>query len=307
MKRNFGTQQRDPMRAASVLLNASRDAGGTSFSTVATVLQRFDKFVCFARERGVSRLDKITRLLVQSYAVFLRDSDYSAAYQQNLLSAVNTVLTKGYERQNQRWQPVTGRAEGLSRRDNVRKSPTTSKEQLLQAQADMPEHAAVVAGLARELGLRSKEAALLNARAALKEAKEKLLVTIVDGTKGGRTRNVPVTQPSQVDALIKAARLQGDNRSLIPSHQTWVEFRATTLYNGRAALKRAGIAGYHALRAAYAADRYLEVTGSLAPCNTNCRRTAERAIDLHAREIIAEELGHGRTDVLVSYVGSRKS
>lgn len=307
MKRNFGTQQRDPMRAASVLLNASRDAGGTSFSTVATVLQRFDKFVGFARERGISRLDKVTKLLVQNYAAFLRDSDYTAAYQQNLLSAVNTVLARGYESQGQRWQPVTGRAEGLSRRDNVRKSPTTSKKQLLQAQADMSEHASVVAGLARELGLRSKEAALLNARAALKEAKEKLLVTIVDGTKGGRTRNVPVTQPSQVDALIKAACLQGDNRSLIPSHQTWVEFRATTLYSGRAALKQAGIKGYHALRAAYAADRYLDETGLLAPCNTDGRRTAERAIDLHAREIIAEELGHGRTDVLVSYIGSRKS
>lgn len=307
MKRNFGTQQRDPMRAASVLLNASRDAGGTSFSTVATVLQRFEKFVSFARERGISRLDKVTRLLVQNYAAFLRDSDYTAAYQQNLLSSVNTVLARGYESQGQRWQPVTGRAEGLTRRDNVRKSPTTSKQQLQHAQADMPEHAAIVAELARGLGLRSKEASLLNARAALKEAKEKLLVTIVDGTKGGRSRKVPVTQPSQLDALTNATRLQGDNRSLIPSHQTWVEFRATTLYNGRAALKRAGIKGYHALRAAYAADRYLDETGLLAPCNTHGRRTAERAIDQQAREIIAEELGHGRTDVLVSYVGSRKS
>lgn len=307
MKRNFGTQQRDPMRAASVLLNASRDAGRTSFSTVATVLQRFEKFVVFARERGVSRLDKVTRLLAQNYAAFLRDSDYTAAYQQNLLSAVNTVLAKGYESQGQRWQPVTGRAEGLMRRDNVRKLPTTSKEQLLQAQADMPELAAIVAGLARELGLRSKEASLLNATAILKEAKEKLLVTIVDGTKGGRSRKVPVTKPSQFDALIKAAHLQGDNRSLIPSHQTWVEFRATTLYNGRAELKRTGIKNYHDFRAAYAADRYFEETGHLAPCNNNGRRTAERSIDLQAREIIAEKLGHGRTDVLVSYVGSRKS
>ncbi|NLD01582.1 MAG: hypothetical protein GX673_12530 [Gammaproteobacteria bacterium] len=307
MKRNFGTQQRDPMRAASVLLNASRGAGGTSFSTVATVLQRFDKFVSFARERGISRLDKVTQLLVQNYAAFLRDSDYTAAYQQNLLSAVNTVLARGYESQGQRWQPVTSRAEGLTRRDNVRKSPTTSKEQLQQAQADMPELAAAVAGLARELGLRSKEASLLNATAVLKEAKEKLLVTIVDGTKGGRPRTVPVTQPSQLDALINATRLQGDNRSLIPRHQTWVEFRASTLYNGRAALKRSGIKSYHDLRAAYAADRYLEETGCLAPCNNNGRRTAERTIDLKAREMIADELGHGRTDVLVSYVGSRKS
>ena len=79
------------------------------------------------------------------------------------------------------------------------------------------------------------------------------------------------------------------------------------MYNGRAALKRTGIKNYHDLRAAYAADRYFEETGHLAPCNNNGRRTTERSIDLQAREIIAEELGHGRTDVLVSYVGSRKS
>lgn len=307
MKRNFGTQQRDPMRAASVLLNASRDAGRLSYSTVATLLQRFEKFVEFARERNVSRLEKVPRSLVQEYATTLRKSDYSPAYQQNLLSAVNTVLSIGYESQNQKWQPVTGRAEGLAHRDNVRKLPTTSKEQLLQAQADMPEHAAIIAGLARELGLRSKEASLLNAITALEEAEENSLVTIIDGTKGGRSRIVPITKPSQLQALSNAARLQGNGRSLIPEHQTWTEFRATILYNGRTALKNAGIKGYHALRAAYAADRYLEETGHLAPCNTDGRRTAGRAIDLQAREIIAEELGHGRTDVLVSYVGSRSS
>lgn len=171
----------------------------------------------------------------------------------------------------------------------------------------MPEHAAVVAGLAREIGLRSKEASLLDVHAALKEAKEKSLVTIVTGTKGGRPRTIPITKASQLQALISAAHLQGDNRSLIPRNLSWADFRATTLYKGRAALSKSGIKGYHALRAAYAADRYLEETGHLAPCNADGKRTAERMTDLLAREIIAEELGHGRIEVLTSYVGSRRA
>src|SRR5699024_7725852 len=137
MKRNVGTQQRNPMRAASVLLNASRNAGRVSYSTVATVLRRCEQFGELARARKVSRLERVSRSLGQEWAATLRTIDLSPAYQQRLLSAVNTVLSLGYESQDQKWQPGTGRAEGLAHRDNVRKLPTTSKEQLVQAQADM--------------------------------------------------------------------------------------------------------------------------------------------------------------------------
>lgn len=307
MEKNFGTKQRNPMRAASKLLNQSRESGGISYSTVATVLKRFEKFVDFINQHEMTQLDKVKPSLVKRYAAYLLDTDYSASYKQNLLSAVNTVFTLGYAKQNLHWTPITGRAEGLPPRSNVRRTPTTSKEQLSDAQENMSSAAAAVAGLARELGLRSKEASLLDAASALKQAEKTSQVTITEGTKGGRRRIVPVNKASQIQALSAAVQVQGGGRSLIPEDQTWAAFRATTLYEGRAALKAAGISNYHALRAAYAADRYLDETGQPAPCNAFDRRVADRDIDLQARLIIAEELGHGRVDVLVSYVGGQRA
>jgi len=51
-------------------------------------------------------------------------------------------------------------------------------------------HAAAVVELARELGLRVREASLLNARAALRKAVHHGAVSITQGTKGGRGRRV---------------------------------------------------------------------------------------------------------------------
>lgn len=306
MERNFGTRQRDPLRAAKSLLQHSRTRGGVSFSTVATVHGRFKKFVEFIRDRGITRLEKVSRTDVQLYAAFLKTTNYEPSYQQNLLSAVNTVFDLGYANQNRRWEPVTARAEGLTARDNVRRTSTTSREQLAEAQLSMCCYSSAVAGLARELGLRIKEASLLNATVALIEAEKSFKVSIVDGTKGGRPRSIPVTNESQFKALAIAAQVQSGRRSVMPENMTWITFVSTVLYNGRSALKDSGITGYHALRAAYACDRYFEETGHLAPCNASGRRTAEKELDAQARLIIAEELGHGRVSVLVSYVGSSR-
>jgi integrase len=160
-----------------------------------------------------------------------------------------------------------------------------------------------VAVLARELGLRSKEAALLNAHKALQEARERGRMTIVDGTKGGRPRTVPVLQEQQLSALANAATLQGAGRALISVEQNWKQFRENTLRQGRGPLQQAGITGYHDLRAAYACDRYQQLTGHPAPV------IAGGIVDKHqdrlAREQISAELGHGRIDVVAEYIGGR--
>ena len=157
--------------------------------------------------------------------------------------------------------------------------------------------------MAREFGLRSKEAALLNIHKALQEARERGLVTIVDGTKGGRPRTVPVFQEQQLSALANAATLQGAGRSLIPVEQNWKQFRESSLRQGRALLQQVGITGYHDLRAAYACERYQRLTGHLAPV------IAGGVVDKHqdrlAREQISAELGHGRIDVVAEYIGGR--
>lgn len=85
--------------------------------------------------------------------------------------------------------------------------------------------AAIVAELARELGLRSKEASLLDANKALREAGKQGSIRISDGTKGGRVRELTVTQ-QQISVLAKAAAIQGTNRSIMPANIDWNKFAA---------------------------------------------------------------------------------
>lgn len=290
-------------KAASVVLNNDREAGQISYSTVANTLQRFDRFKEFAKENGVGRFEKVDRQLVQQYAQSLRDSAYSASYQQNLLSAVNSVMGRVSEHGGRTWATVSARAEGLAQRSFVRTEQTASREQSSTAIQNMTPRAAAVAELARELGLRSKEASLLNNHNALREAETRGTVTVVDGTKGGRSREVPITDQRQVEALRNAATVQGSGRSIIPPGQTWNQFRNGELNDNRGAMQAEGIRGYHELRSAYAADRYEQLTGHAAP--TNGGQITDRDADRAAREQISSELGHGRIEVVSEYVGGR--
>lgn len=290
-------------KAASVVLNNDREAGQISYSTVANTLQRFDRFKEFAKENGVGRFEKVDRQLVQQYAQSLRESAYSASYQQNLLSAVNSVMSRVSEHGGRSWESVSARAEGLQQRSFVRTEQTASRDQSSAAIQNMTPRAAAVAELARELGLRSKEASLLNNHNALRQAETRGTVTIVDGTKGGRSREVPITDQRQVEALRNAATVQSSGRSIIPPGQNWNQFRNGELNDNRGALQAEGIRGYHELRSAYAADRYEQLTGHAAP--TNGGQITDRDADRAAREQISSELGHGRIEVVSEYVGGR--
>lgn len=303
MSRNYGLGSRDMTRAASVLLNQDRTSGHISFSTVSNVLERFDKFKEFAKENGVGRFELVDRELVQQYAQALKESSYSASYQQNLLSSVNSVMSRVLEHAGQRWQSVSSRAEGLQQRCFVRAEQTATREQSNAAIQSMSPRAAAVAELARELGLRSKEASLLNNHTALKQAENHQSVTIIDGTKGGRSREVPITDKRQIEALRNAATIQSTDRSVIPADQNWNQFRNGELNDNRNAMQENGVKGYHDLRSAYAADRYQQITGHSAP--TNGGQIADKNVDKSAREQISAELGHGRIDVVSEYVGGR--
>lgn len=303
MSRNFGVGQRDMTRAASVILNQSREKGGLSFSSVSTLLNRFDKFKAFAKENGVARFERVTPELVREYGLQLKNSDYSASYQQNMLSAVNSVLTRAHEYIGSRWEPITGKNVGLQSRSFVRTEPTAQPKQVEAALTAMSPRAAAVAGLAHELGLRSKEAALLNAQSALKEAQIRGIVTVSDGTKGGRPRQVPIFNTKQLEALKTAAQIQNNGKSLIPTNQNWSQFKNGELKENRAVLQQHGIKGYHELRSAYAANRYFTLTRHQAPCNGGS--ITNKAQDKQIRKYIAQELGHGRIDVIANYIGGR--
>ena len=163
--------------------------------------------------------------------------------------------------------------------------------------------AAAVVELARELGLRSKEASLLDARAALAEASARGTVTVTEGSKGGREREVPITSPGQVQALERAAQAQGDARAVMPPNENWQSWREGQLRDARELVQAATGGGLHDLRAAYACQRYEALTGHAAPCAGGQIEDRER--DQAARLAVAEELGHGRAEVTSEYLGGR--
>jgi len=165
---------------------------------------------------------------------------------------------------------------------------------------------ASVVKLTRDLGLRFREASLLDVVTALSQARALGRVNITAGTKGGRGREVdrwvPVSE-SALQTLERAAALQNESRNLIPPEMNYCQWRDHAYAIWRPTSTQYGLSGFHDLRAAYACDRYAQLTGCLAPAVTGCRQ-ASKAADRSARQVLSQELGHSRIDVVSSYVGS---
>lgn len=310
MTRNFGLGTRDLAKAGKIALTLLQQRKGCSFSSAATNSQRWDLFAKFAKSNGVGRMERINYELVQKYAAKLRDQvenlELSPATAQNYLSAVNTVMHAASDS----WESVRPVADcSMQKRNNVRADPPPKPDKVNEAIKSLIHHGhsrtAAIAELALQFGLRSKEASLLNCKKALNEAQDKGYITVSDGTKGGRDRIVPVINESQLDALSSANVIQGTERNLIPKSETWKSWREGELRSGREALKEFGITGYHELRATYACARYTELTGHLAPCQLGFREASKQADD-EARKQISSELGHGRIDIMVNYIGGMK-
>lgn len=309
MSRNYGLGTRDMASAGQISLGRAADRKEISFSTASTVADRWSQFAAYAKENGVGRMERITPELVAQYGVQLAEKAASGqlavSTAQNYVSAINTVMAQV----RPDWRSVSPTKDaGISQRSMIREvvpvglDRTVSTNAVAALEKAGLHRAGIVAELARDLGLRSKEAALLDANKSLREAEKTGVIRISDGTKGGRVRELTVT-PQQVATLEKAAAIQGQNRSIMPPDSSWKQFNSGELREGRNVLQSAGILGYHDQRAAYACERYQVLTGSPAPVCGGI--IADRQADMDARYQIAEELGHGRSDVAVSYIGSR--
>ncbi|HEF0046213.1 TPA: phage integrase SAM-like domain-containing protein, partial [Citrobacter freundii] len=133
MSQNFDLNTRDMSKAAQFLLEQDRRAGAISFSTVATVLERFEHFKRFAKTKGVARFERVSNELVRSYAAHLKEKNLSAAYTANMLSAVNSVMTRAHCHNGTKWTPVTGREVNLERRQRTRINKTVTRGQSSKA------------------------------------------------------------------------------------------------------------------------------------------------------------------------------
>lgn len=309
-ERNFGFGKQMAWAGKNALANRYGDG---HFGTQAAHGERWQQFCDYARDQGVRDVRQVTEGLVIAYGQALQQQvvrdEMSVSYAQNLLSSVNVVLEAMRGDSLLRVSP----SELVGERNSVRQEAPAglARERLQQAVSDLREggeaRVAAVAELARELGLRFREASLLDARGALQQAAEKSAVNITDGTKGGRghvvDRWVPVS-PVATEALQRAAQLQGDGRNLIPEGSSYAQWRDHAYHAWSKVAHDAELKGFHDLRAAYACERYEQITGQPAPVVGE--RIADKESDIAVREIISAELGHGRVDVISAYVGSAR-
>ena len=92
------------------------------------------------------------------------------------------------------------------------------------------------------------------------------------------------------------------SRNLLSPEQSYVQFLQQQVRPARALLRAHGLKGFHDLRAAYACERYLQLTGHAAPVNGG--RCLDRTLDRSARKQISHELGHNRIHVVAAYISS---
>ncbi|MDO8277016.1 MAG: integrase domain-containing protein [Burkholderiaceae bacterium] len=155
-------------------------------------------------------------------------------------------------------------------------------------------------------GLRAREAMMFKPAEADKG--DSLLVT--GGTKGGRTRTIPVDNPVQRDILERCkAVAKGNARGLVtPRPGKSVRSNLDRFYY---LLKKIGVTKKqlgvtpHGLRHTYAARKYEEATGMKSPVDGGGE--VSREADHVARLNISELLGHSRKTITSAYLGTHQT
>lgn len=314
MANNFNLGARSMKKAGDFALKNAVSTGHLSFSSAATIGHRWNQFLKWLKEgQGVKKLEAINFDLIKEYgkelAFMVTEGDMSPSSGQNYLSAINTVMDLASKGQ---WKSVSPTHDcGIPQRALVRTEVPASlnretyRQGLDAIRIKLGDRGATIVELCRELGLRSKEASLIDAQTLSETSKISGFVSIIDGTKGGRARVIPLVSTIQKEAIELAAKVQGEEKSLIPSNQCWREWRDGDLRNIREAVQKIlGAPGLHDLRAAFACERYETLTGFKSPLMGTPRPNKET--DNAARQKIAEELGHSRSEVTNAYLGGKK-
>ena len=310
-RRNFGWGKKMAY-AASMALEDSY--GGSRPASCHEHAERFGHFAAYCVSIGISDGRYVTRDTVLNYGLHLRMlvelGGTKVSYAQNLLSSVNVAIAA--LRGDHLIDVSPSLLVGPRRTIRIMPPSAMDRSAVGLAAADLRarghERAACVIELARDLGTRERESCLINSRIALNEARRGGCAFITEGTKGGRGRWIDRIVPVSAEALAslhKAAAVQGKAKNLVPAGKAYAKFRDHVTAVAIPALRRQGCSHIHDLRASYACDRYIQITGCLAPCMAGFL-IADRASDRAAREILAQELGHSRIDVIGAYIGGRQ-
>ncbi len=164
--------------------------------------------------------------------------------------------------------------------------------------------------LARATGMRLREGILADLPRLIREANGQGRINIQDGTKGGRAgASAPrwIAVNDHVRGALGFARQvsPAGSRNLIAPHESYLNVLQEIIRPARAILHEHHLRGFHELRAAYACERYEQITLHSAPINGGQCYRVDWHLDREARSQISYELGHGRNDVVAAYIGGR--
>lgn len=295
--------------------------GGGHYSTVKAHSDRWQAFVRWCRSDDGPRLNdarQIDRQILSDYAAHLRHlverGDLAIATAQNRLSSVNRTMAA---LRGDQYVKVPSPSKALEmQRTTIRTTvPQGQDREHVQRIVDvLYEHqkprAAAIAQLARATGMRLREAILADLPRLKREAKQFGKINIQDGTKGGRSgASAPrwITVDDHIrDALKFADQVSPDgSRNLLAPNESYLDFQKRIVRPARDTLHAHNLKGFHELRAAYACERYEQITQHPAPINGGSCYQLDRRLDQAARDQISYELGHGRIDVVSAYIGGR--
>ncbi len=160
---------------------------------------------------------------------------------------------------------------------------------------------AIILELMAEFGLRIKEAMLLRPHMAYFTA----YLDVNRGTKGGRGRIAPILNESQHYLIERAksfAPIKSD--SMIPRGVKFSNYRKY-FYRvcDKAGISRKNGIVPHGLRHEAAHSQYRDQTGANCPVKGGVEGAVDYNSDIHARQNIAENLGHSRVQITSVYCG----
>ncbi|MFJ4068562.1 integrase domain-containing protein [Pseudomonas sp. NPDC089996] len=295
--------------------------GSGHYGTVKAHCDRWQAFVKWCRSEqgpGINDARQIDRKVLADYAAYLRDvvrrGDLAVSTAQNRLSSVNRTMAALRGDQYVKL-PSPSKALGMQR-TGVRQSVPQGQDrkQVMQIVDALCRHhqlrAAAIDLLARATGMRLREAILADLPRLSREAEACGKINIQDGTKGGRAgASAPrwITVDDHVRGALEFAQRvsPAGSRNLIAPHESYLHVLQEIIRPARGILHSHNLKGFHELRAAYACERYEQITQHRAPINGGQCCQVDRNLDREARWQVSYELGYGRIDVVAAYFGGR--
>ena len=294
--------------------------GGGHYGTVKAHSDRWLAFVSWCRSQdgpGVNDARQIDRQTLLDYAEHLRQQVEQGAIgiatAQNRLSSVNRTMAA---LRGDSYVKVSSPSKALGmQRTSVRCSVPQGQDReqvkrIVDALCEQNPRAAAIMQLARATGMRLREAILADLPRLKREAKHYGKINIQDGTKGGRSGASAPRWIRVDDHIREALRFAeqvspGGSHNLLAPNESYLDFQREIVRPARDLLHKHNLKGFHELRAAFACERYEQITQHPAPINDGHCYQLDRCLDQEARVQISYELGHGRLDVVSAYIGGR--